>query len=33
MEILRLMTAFDYLLMAVLCGVFVLAMVNGNTHS
>ena len=33
MEILRLMTAFDYLLMAVLCGVFVLAMVNGKTHS
>jgi hypothetical protein len=32
MEIFRMMTAFDYLLMVVLCGVFVLAMVNGNSH-
>lgn len=32
MEIFRLLTAFDYLLMAVLCGVFVLAVVNGDSH-
>jgi hypothetical protein len=32
MEIFRLMTAFDYVLMVVLCGVFVLAMVSGNSH-
>jgi len=32
MEIFRILTAFDYLLMAILCGVFVLAMVNGNSR-
>ena len=32
MEIFHLLTAFDYMLMAVLCGVFVLAMANGNSH-
>lgn len=32
MEIFRLLTAFDYLLVAVLCGVFGLAMANGRSH-
>ena len=32
MEIIRILTAFDYLLLAVLCGVFILAMVNAKSH-
>jgi hypothetical protein len=32
MEIFRVLTSFDYLLMAILCGIFVLAMINENSH-
>jgi hypothetical protein len=32
MEIFRVLTSFDYLLMAILCGIFVLAAVNGSSH-
>lgn len=33
MEIFRLLTAFDYALMATLFGVFILAAIDGNRHS
>ncbi len=32
MEIFRMLTSFDYLLLAILCGVFLVAMTNGKTH-
>lgn len=32
MQIFSMLTGFDFLLMALLCGVFVLALVNGNSR-
>lgn len=32
MEIFRMMTPFDYLLLAILFGVFLVAMTNGKIH-
>ena len=32
MAVFHLLTTFDYALMAVLCSVFVLAALNGNSH-